>query len=136
MQITSCHSLHSPTPIAATSAPGGAAAGDSARQKLTHLRLEDVLESMVECTLDADNALELMQVRGLNGALDIEKKVPVDLKEIRKMRIPVQDAGVEDNSTFVAPAGVSAGSGLPRQHVERLTRDTQLLDGLMDRLSR
>lgn len=136
MQIASSHSLYSPTPIAATSAPGGAAAGDSPQQKLTHLRLEDVLKSMVECTLDADNALELQQTSDLNGASDMEKKVPVDLKEIRKMRIPVEDAGVEDNSTFVAPAGVSAGSGLSRQHVERLTRDTQLLDGLMDRLSK
>lgn len=136
MQIASSPSLHSPTPIAAAYAPEGAAAGDSPKQKLTNLRLEEMLKLIVECTLDADNALELMQVKDLNGALDIAKKVPVDLKQIRKMRIPVEDAGVENNSNLVAPAGVSADSGLSRQHVERLTRDTQLLDGLMDRLSK
>lgn len=146
MQISSSSGNYALAPAGAPSSIQGGAQSLTPKEQLANLKLQDAIRNLMDETLARDNdAMTMPQSVGKGGVSEIVEKLPIDLKELRKHRVlePVDD--VEDNTTFQPPAG-TAGQGRPaanvdamasslqRQHAQRLTRDSQMLDAMLDSL--
>lgn len=140
MHITSSSGQYAVAPSAAASFDG-AAPSTSSKQQLGKLRLEFILKEVVDAAIQRDNdsmtvptdedkSVSIYKSEPDNS----EELVPIDLKQMRKLRPKAENDNMDDNTTFGPNVGLGmqdADSVMRRQKVDQVNQKTEMLDGLM-----